>query len=215
MVFCMADGYTLVSVGWEIDVPAPLLRVEAPRAQLPAGADDRLSVELMYNTRETRGLLIDDPDGRPAVIYHPTEPAAATDDLTVRDRYWDQGQVVPRDRWRFVASSPPSIELDGGFDPGRYYRVTYRATDPLVAGVGFAAIRDAAAAFRYRADLPIRGKSAYAFGISQTGRFMRQFLYEGFNVDERDRPVFVAALDPHRRRCARLFQRTICNSGAR
>jgi hypothetical protein len=188
----MADGYTLVSVGWEIDAPAPLLRIEAPRAQLPPGADDRLSVALMYNTRETRGRLIDDPDGRPPVIYQPVEPAGITDVLTVRDRYWDRGQVVPRDRWRFVASSPPRIELDGGFDPGRYYRVTYRATEPLVAGVGLAATRDAAAAFRYRDDLPIRGKSAYAFGISQSGRFLRQFLYEGFNVDERDRPVFDA-----------------------
>ncbi|HEX7237183.1 MAG TPA: alpha/beta hydrolase domain-containing protein [Gammaproteobacteria bacterium] len=188
----MTDGYTLVSVGWEVDVPASLLRIEAPRAQLPPGADDRLSVELMYNTRETQGLLIDDPDGRPAIIYQPLELASATDVLTVRDRYWDRGQVVPRDRWRFVPNSPPKIELDGGFDPGRYYRVTYRATEPLIAGVGLAATRDAAAAFRYRSDLPIRGQSAYAFGTSQSGRFMRQFLYEGFNVDERDRPVFDA-----------------------
>jgi len=28
--------------------------------------------------------------------------------------------------------------------------------------------------------------------VSQTGRFLRTFLYEGFNVDERDRRVFDA-----------------------
>ena len=61
-----------------------------------------------------------------------------------------------------------------------------------MAGVGLAAIRDAAAAFRYRSDLPIHGQPAYAFGVSQAGRFLRQFLYEGFNVDERNRRVFDA-----------------------
>jgi hypothetical protein len=38
--------------------------------------------------------------------------------------------------------------------------------------------------------MPVRGRSAYVFGISQSGRFLRQFLHDGFNVDERDRRVF-------------------------
>jgi hypothetical protein len=190
----MKDGYTLVWVGWEIDVPAPLLRLDSPPAVLPADADQRLSVEMMYNERTAEGFLIDDPAGRPPVIYPPADPIGAGDVLSVRDRYWDEGQVIPRDRWRFVTGSNdlPKVQLDGGFEPGRYYRVTYRATGALVAGAGLAAIRDAAAAFRYRTDLPINGRAAYAFGISQTGRFMRQFLYDGFNADERDRRVFDA-----------------------
>ena len=61
-----------------------------------------------------------------------------------------------------------------------------------MSGVGLAAVRDAAAAFRYRSDLPIHGQHAYAFGVSQAGRFLRQFLYEGFNLDERNRRVFDA-----------------------
>jgi len=114
--------------------------------------------------------------------------------LTVRDRFWDKGEVIPRERWRFVVGpgNLPQLRLETGFEPGRYYRVTYRAAGALVAGVGLAAIRDAAAAFRYRSDLPIHGQRAYAFGVSQAGRFLRQFLYEGFNVDERDRRVFDA-----------------------
>jgi len=190
----LRDGYTIVWVGWEIDVPAPRLRIEAPSVTLPAGADDRLSVEVMYNQRVQEGFLIDDPTGRPPTIYPALAPDGATDQLIVRDAYWDTGMVIPRDRWRFVTSSNglPKLQLDGGFDPGRFYRVTYRGTKPLVAGAGLAAIRDAAAAFRYRTDLPIRGRSAYVFGISQTGRWLRQFMYDGFNVDERDRRVFDA-----------------------
>src|SRR4029078_10067265 len=148
-----------------------------------------VSAEIMINTRTTESLLIDDPAGRPPVIYPPANATNPADALTVRDRFWDAGGAIPRDRWRFVpdANNLPKIQLDGGFEPGRYYRVTYHATAPLVAGVGLAGRRDAAAAFRYRSDLPIHGQAAYVLGNSQTGRFLREFLYDGFNVDERDR----------------------------
>jgi hypothetical protein len=190
----MRAGYTLVWIGWEIDVPAPLLRIEAPPALLPAGSDDRLSVEIMHTAQVAEVFLVDDPTGRPPVIYAPANPQNPSDVLTVRDRFWDEGSVIPRERWRFVVGphNLPKLRLETGFEPGRYYRVTYRPAGALVAGVGLAAIRDAAAAFRYRSDLPIHGQRAYAFGVSQAGRFLRQFLYEGFNLDERDRRVFDA-----------------------
>jgi hypothetical protein len=74
--------------------------------------------------------------------------------------------------------------------------VDYAATGARVAGVGLAAIRDAATAFKHRTDLPVQGRTAYVFGISQSGRFLRQFLHDGFNADERDRRVFDAVW-PH------------------
>lgn len=191
----MRDGYTIVGVGWELDVPAPLLRVQAPMVTLPAGTTIApLHVDIIVNATVDETFLIDDPAGRPPVIYPPADAESATDVLTVRDRYFDVGTVVPRARWHFVAhpSGRPRIRVDGGLEPGRYYRLAYRASHPQVAGVGLAAIRDAAAAFRYRTDLPIHGTSAYAFGVSQTGRFLRTFLYQGFNVDERERRVFDA-----------------------
>jgi alpha/beta hydrolase family protein len=190
----MRDGYTMVFVGWEFDVPAPRLRIEAPAAILPAGSSaDSLSVEIMVNERAVEAFLIDDA-GRPPVTYLPADPSNPKDVLIVRDRFLETGTTIHRDRWRFVAgpNGLPKIKLDGGFDPGRFYRVTYHAKAPVVAGVGLAAIRDAAAAFRNRSDLPVQGRTAYAFGQSQAGRFLRQFLYDGFNVDERDRRVFDA-----------------------
>jgi hypothetical protein len=84
------------------------------------------------------------------------------------------------------------VALDGGFEPGRLYDVTFKATGARVAGVGLAAIRDAASAFRYRTDLPVHGTTVYVQGESQDGRFLRQFLYDGFNADEQDRRVFDA-----------------------
>jgi len=157
----MRDGYTLVWIGWEIDVAAPLLRIDAPPARLPVGSDDRLSVEIMHNQPVPEVFLVDDPAGRPPVIYAPAERDSPTDVLTVRDRFWDTGEVIPRGRWRFVDGPDhlPKLRLDPGFGPGRYYRLTYRPAGALVSGVGLAAIRDAAAAFRYRSDLPIHGRS--------------------------------------------------------
>jgi Alpha/beta hydrolase domain len=191
----MRDGYTMVFVGWEFDVPAPRLRIEAPAAILRADSSaEPLSVEIMVNERAAETFLIDDPAGRPPVPYPPAELSNPKDVLIVRDHFLETGTIVPRVRWRFVTgpNGLPKIQLDGGFDPGRFYRLTYYASNPVVAGVGLAAIRDAAAAFRYRSDLPIQGRTAYAFGQSQAGRFLRQFLYDGFNVDERDRRVFDA-----------------------
>lgn len=175
----MREGYTIVGVGWELDVPARLLRVEAPVAMLPGGsAVDPLDVDIMVNAKVDETFLIDDPTGRPPVIYPPADPESEADTLTVRDRYFDAATVVPRHRWHFVAhpSGLPRVRVEDGLEPGRYYRLTYRASRPQVAGVGLAAIRDAAAAFRYRTDLPIHGTSAYAFGVSQSGRFLRTFL---------------------------------------
>jgi hypothetical protein len=152
----MRDGYTVVWVGWEADVPAAALRIVPPAAVLPPTEKiEALDVDVIVNARTPEAFLVDDPV-RPPVVYPPADPASAGDRLTVRDRFWDEPTVIARERWRFVSgdSAPPKIQLDGGFDPGRWYRVSYRPTRAVVAGVGLAAIRDAAAAFRYRSDLP-------------------------------------------------------------
>lgn len=192
--FLMRDGYTLVWVGWEFDVPVTSLRLSAPPVILPAGeVVEPMSVDLIVNDRVTDAFIIDEPL-RPPVIYQPADVSSQTDRLTVRQRFWDREVSIPRERWRFVpdAGGLPKLHLDDGFDPGFLYRITYRPTGPVVAGAGLAAMRDAAAAFRGRTDLPIHGDSAYVYGNSQTGRFLREFLYSGFNIDEHDRRVFDA-----------------------
>jgi hypothetical protein len=197
--FLMREGYTLVWIGWEFDLDAPLLRADLPRAALASGPlVDQLSLTITVNQRSAEAFLIDEPGGRPPVRYPPAVVNNPTDTLTVRDRYWDKPSNIPREQWRFVTApnGTPALSLEGGFEPGRIYEITYRATGARVTGAGLAAIRDAAAALRYRSDLPVRGRSAYVFGASQSGRFLREFLYQGFNVDERDRRVFDAVW-PH------------------
>jgi hypothetical protein len=79
---------------------------------------------------------------------------------------------------------PRKIRLKGGFEPGKIYEVVYLARDPAIAGLGLAAVRDFASYLKQEKNEAAPIKRVIAMGISQTGRFLRHFLYEGFNADE-------------------------------
>src|SRR5262249_672748 len=80
---------------------------------------------------------------------------------------------------------------EGGFQPNKIYEVVFTSQDPPVAGLGPAAVRDFLSYIKYDSASPIKGMDrAYGFGISQSGRFLRTFLYYGFNQDEGGRKVF-------------------------
>jgi hypothetical protein len=185
--FLMREGYTVVWVGWQFDVAPPLLHVDAPAVD-GAGL---VRLTFVANGREAEVTPADLPS------YQPVNAADSANVLSVRDKFWDPPTPIAADRWKIVIrDGRPRVALTGGFDPGRIYELAYSATGARVAGVGLAAIRDAAVAFVRRADMPIRGRAAYVFGVSQSGRFLRQFLHEGFNVGERGEKAFDAVW-PH------------------
>jgi len=183
--YLMREGYTLVFIGWEPDVRAGLVHAEVPTAD---DLVETISVPFMLDSTATEMTLND------AMFYQPANATDASSSLTVRNRYWDSRTTIARNKWHFVPGKDgaPRIALDGGFEPGHWYEVTYKATGDRVVGAGLAAVRDAASAFRYRTDLPVHGQTAYVFGASQNGRFLREFLYDGFNADEKDRRAFDA-----------------------
>jgi len=179
--FLMKEGYTLVWVGWQFDVQPPFVRIEAPAADVQG----RVRYSFIVDAKQTDTSPADLP------AYPPLDLNDRTASLTVRDRFWGTPTRINREKWRFnVQNSRVHIVFDEGFEPGRLYEIDYPAGGAKAAGVGMAAVRDAASAFRYRTDLPIRGRTAYIFGASQSGRFLRQFLHDGFNADEEDRRVF-------------------------
>jgi len=179
--FLMKEGYTLVWVGWQFDVQPPFVRVEAPAANV----EGRARFSFIVDEKQTEAS----PGDLPA--YLPVDANDRTAVLTVRDKFWATPTRIPREKWHFKApDSRVRIVLDDGFTPGRIYEIDYPAAGAKVVGVGMAAIRDAASAFRYRADMPVRGRTAMIFGASQSGRFLREFLHEGFNTDEEDRKAF-------------------------
>jgi hypothetical protein len=135
--------------------------------------------------------------------YHIPYPAADLEDteaeLSVREGAGAPRVPVARSAWRF-APDASHLHLPGGFEPGRIYELIYRAEHPPVVGLGLLAVRDTAAWLRWGTapGNPAAGRldRAYAFGVSQSGRFLRHFLYLGLNEDEAGREVFDAFL-PH------------------
>src|SRR5206468_3957707 len=106
---------------------------------------------------------------------------------------------VARGAWRFPDAS--SITVEGGFEPGKIYELVYRSANPPLVGLGFLAVRDTAAWLRFASAAegnPCAGvlERAYAFGVSQSGRFLRHLLYLGLTEAESGHPVFDAVI-PH------------------
>ncbi len=65
-----------------------------------------------------------------------------------------------------------------------------------VSGLGFAAVRDLASWIKYSPDALASSSYLLSFGLSQSGRFLRNYLYLGFNTDEQGRQVFDGMM-PH------------------
>lgn len=183
--FLMQQGFTLVSVGWEFDVPRTpgMMRIEVPVA-----TDGGKPISGVVQAKFVLDAGAAEHTVNDLAVYPPTDPEGTDSRLTVRTRASDaQGETIPRSRWRF---KDRALVLDGGFEPGRTYEIFYRATNPPVAGLGLAAFRDTAAWLKNAPDALAPVRFAYAFGSSQSGRFLRTFLHEGCNTDERDRRVF-------------------------
>jgi hypothetical protein len=189
--FLMRQGFTLLWVGWQFDVPGNGLRVYTPVAS-DNGRPIRGVVrsDFVVTERETDHSLAD----RNHAAYAVLDPGSPDNVLTVRDTVNGQRRIVPRNQWSFTPDRT-RVSMTTKFETGKIYEVVYTAENPPVVGLGPAAIRDFITMLKYKsADaLAIPGGAisrATAFGISQSGRFLRTYLYYGFNRSEDDRKVF-------------------------
>lgn len=209
-------GFTLVWGGWQADLPAssPALRLSVPVAHNLDGTAITGRVLADYEFRRARPSA---PIGWSFVGEEEGPAAVSTDNtgavLTQQVHAADAPVAIPNSDWTFADCSTrpfpgtPStthVCLKGGFDTNHIYHLIYTATNPQVAGIGFAATRDLVSFLRHEArdatgtPNPLGGGAVttLGFGISQDGRFLRDFLYQGFNRDEQDRKVF-DGLDVH------------------
>jgi hypothetical protein len=200
--FLMHQGYTVVWVGWQDDVPATpgLIRINVPEAVDAAGQplSGKIAITFQPDAHVQVQLLSD--------RLHRPHPASDLQDreavLTVQDHEDAAPQTIPRDQWSFarlegdrVVPDATSIYLASGFLPGKVYQVVYTTIGAPVIGLGLLATRDMASFLKYGAaseSNPCAGhiQYAYSFGRSQSGRFLRHFLYLGLNEDEHERMIF-------------------------
>ena len=197
--FLMNRGYTVAWSGWQTDLPntPPLLKASVPIA--------------MGNGKPIVGMsreeFTDVPAG-PVFTQTLTYPAlldATGTTLTVREHEADPRKPLPASSWHFTDERHIEIAAAAGFDRGALYELIYPATNETVADIGLAAARDFVSFLRY-VDKDSIGqpnpahepgttfKAALAFGVSQTGRVINDFLYQGFNADISGRRVFDGAM---------------------
>jgi hypothetical protein len=192
--FLLEQGFTLVWIGWQFDVPS---REGGLRAYLPIAreADGRPIQGLVRSdfepVQKTAEASLADRGHMAYAVADPKDPANV---LTVRDTADGPRRTIARDLWEFTPDGR-SVRMPQGFEPRKIYEVVYKSQDPPVAGLGLAAVRDAISHLKYGTapELSIPSgvlKRAIGFGASQSGRFLRTYVYDGFNEDESHRRVF-------------------------
>ncbi len=181
--FLLERGWTIAWCGWQWDVlrSPGLAGLTAPEVTTSPGwmrIEFRLDAEQPTHSLSDSSIMFTfadyptaDVDDAQAVLYQRLAPDA-------------EPVALPRSSWSF--SDTTTVELDGGFQPFHWYTLVYRSARCPVTGAGLLAVRDTVSFLRNEHALGY----AFGFGISQSGRFLRQFLYEGRNLDEAGGVVF-------------------------
>ncbi len=189
-------GFAIVRVGWQGDLTATDTNIVP---FLPIAKYDNGSMivgpaleEFIFNN--------DEPVSEANLSYATVALMPGMASLTVRARQGAPRVPLEGPAWSYVNERRIRIDRPAGYDGGAIYELIYLAKDPIVMGLGFAATRDVISFLRYEiADddgnvnplasvgLP---NTAISLGVSQSGRFLRDMLYQGFNEDVEGRIVF-------------------------
>src|SRR3954465_7963223 len=111
----MRDGFTLLWMGWQWDVPE---RPGTMRMQMPIATENGRRItglvrgNFILNERAETASLAD----RGHKAYAVLDSNSAENVMTVRDDPAGKGQIVPRSRWRFV--DPGTVPAAGAFEAG-------------------------------------------------------------------------------------------------
>jgi hypothetical protein len=198
--FLMRNGYSVLSVGWQFDVPndVSLLRSYLPVIDLSEEQVTEGMVRSDFSVSQAQ--LAHTLGDRSHFAYPVAKEHIESAHLTQRDPYTNDREEIDRNRWHFIndpnetnqsyLSAPGdfnAVILEGGFQPDKVYEVTYYSDRTVPAGLGLAAIRDANILIKSnlyfdQQDSVEDSLSVIAFGDSQSGRTLRTYLHDGFNV---------------------------------
>ena len=198
-------GYTYLVTGWihELEQSLAILRLHAPpvgNEARPIKGDVRYEISVYSATNDVNITM---SDGH--LAYEPSR--FGYDNVSLTQRLYQTDPRIPIDDSQFslkVNDSPNSdlkeisLNIRGGFKPGYIYELIYEAKNPGLAGAGMTGIRDIVSLIRYGGEAQTEVgelklpeiKYTIAYGHSQSGRLLRQFVYDGFNEDVHGRRVF-------------------------
>lgn len=211
--FLMKAGYTLVINGWQGDIMpgGGRLAGQFPVAMEAGGKPVTGLITAEYIVAEPMyTLALGNEGGRAEARPFPAVPERMGEArLMRRSGPLAPREPIPNNQWSFGRCpdgknpEPGNLHLcyPAGFSTNYIYELVYAAQDPVVMGISFAATRDLISFLRYErsaANPLMRGaaagedaaRHAIGFGRSQSGRYIKDLVVQGFNLDESKRPVF-------------------------
>jgi hypothetical protein len=189
--YLLRASYALLWLGWEVQAPAAC---DGMAAQLPwVDTDHADGFEYVWDEFVPGGRSVG--TDKFVLAYDVADAQRDRIELWCARGRAQQFTRLPNDTWhlkdrRIVLSNV------GAWEAGSCYRVRYPARRTPVCGIGYALVRDVVAALHHDADVlvALHGGKAYrhtlALGISQSGRWLTDFLRGGFNRDACGRRVF-------------------------
>ena len=234
----LQQGYTMVWSGWQGNLP---LTGAGATDSIGTSFPIALNADGSSITGLSREEFVPDNAGGATAIPLKYPPASLTDRAEVvfaaRQSWIDPATgvqdyavpSVPVTDWSYVTNADNSVSVKftppaavptargttEAADQGTIYSFVYRARDPVVMGIGFAAVRDLVnflqtgaadgqgnanpladmktAACALPACPAVRSRNfdvIMAEGVSQSGRFLRDFVYQGFNKAQDGSRVF-------------------------
>jgi hypothetical protein len=208
--FVQTQGFIQVFVGWQADLsPGPGFEtISAPIAHQRDGTTITGVVRSEWTPSApgtTKNILAGsstDTAGYPTVNLD-----NSNDRMTMRVHQNDPKVLINNSDWAYAdctnvpfpgVRNSQKVCLKRGFDTNHIYELVYTARDPIVMGIGLAAIRDVASFLRdasaddFGNPNPLAGVVKYAllYGFSQSGQLLRTYLDLGFNEDEAHHRVF-------------------------
>jgi hypothetical protein len=208
--FLMRHGFTIVWSGWDGELLPGGDRLRLFPPPVAKKITGKVRCEIVPSADTTRMVVNWGNHGS----YRPTAEGLKTATLTHRLLAGHPRVPVPRAHWKLHVSdvesdSPtqlPKVELEysQGLKKLHIYELIYEAQEPVVMGTGFTSVRDLISALKQGTGednpLLVDGQSlierAHSFGVSQSGRFLREMIYWGFNEDESGGKVFDGII-PH------------------
>ncbi len=208
--FLMRHGFTVVWSGWDGELLPGNGRLRLSPPKVTGNITGNVRCEIVPSG-DTKIMLVNWSNHG---SYRPTAEGIKTATLTHRLLAGHPRVPIPREDWTLhvtdvESDSPtqlPRVELEypAGLRKLHIYELIYEAQDPVVMGTCFTSVRDLVAALKHGSGqsnpLLVEGKSsirrAYSYGVSQSGRFLREMAYWDFNVDEQGRKVFDGII-PH------------------
>ncbi len=217
--YLMRRGYTIVWAAWEGDLLPGNGRMvlDVPVAAEPGqDIEGLVRSEFIVNASGIHSLPL---SGHVSTRSYPVADPDPGKARLIRRRYpGDEPQLIAPDSWSFarlesgtgldgqgaeqaLVASDSNIHIDAGFEPGWIYELLYTAKQPRVYGLGHTVVRELVSFFKYGHEdaagvlSPLGDiEKAYAWGRSQTGRCLRDFVHGGFNADAEGRRVFDGVL---------------------